>query len=62
MYLYFSQDNIPELSEVFVVELLSAHLVSDPSVTVALGPNTTVQVTITANDNPSGIFMFQVNS
>ena len=43
------------------VELLSAVLVSDPSVIVRLGTNTSVQITIAENDSPNGRFTFQTD-
>uniref|UniRef100_A0A1X7VF86 Staphylococcus aureus surface protein A n=3 Tax=Amphimedon queenslandica TaxID=400682 RepID=A0A1X7VF86_AMPQE len=55
-------DDIPELSEVFAIQLLSAYLESDPSVSVPLNPNSTLAlITINPNDNPSGMFQFTMN-
>ena len=49
------------MAEVMTVELLSAVLVSDPSVIVRLGSNTSVQITIAENDSPNGRFTFQTD-
>lgn len=46
----------------FVVQLVSAHLESDPTISVPLDPNNTLaQITITANDNPAGTFQFTID-
>lgn len=55
------QDNIPELSEVFVVRLTAVELVDNISDTVppSLGNVTTAQVQVNPNDSPQGVISFQ---
>lgn len=54
------QDTEPELSEVFIVRLISVTLVgvADSSIAPSLGDSTVAQVTILPNDNPQGIISF----
>lgn len=55
-----SQDNDPELSEVFLISLVSVTLVgSDGDIAPSTGADNQAQVTILPNDNPEGIITFR---
>ena len=55
-----SQDNDPELSEVFLISLVSVTLVgSDGDIAPFTGASSQAQVTILPNDNPEGILTFR---
>lgn len=55
-----SQDNDPELSEVFLISLVSVTLVgSNGDVPPSTGANNQAQVTVLPNDNPEGILTFR---
>lgn len=55
------QDDIPELSEVFVVRLTAIELVDNITDTVppSLGAATVSQVLVNPNDYPQGVISFQ---
>lgn len=54
------QDNDPELSEVFLISLVSVTLVgSDGDIAPSTGTSSQAQVTILPNDNPRGILTFR---
>ena len=54
------QDTIPEVTEVFIVRLLSVSLVGGPDETIppSLGQATVAGVTIRPSDSPQGIITF----
>ena len=58
---HYTQDTDAELSEVFLISLISVTL--DPNeegdIPPSIGPNSQAQVTIPPNDNPEGILTFE---
>ena len=54
------KDNTPELDEVFQVEITKAELIGSPVVAVQVGSPKRINVTITANDQPYGLFSINI--
>ena len=54
------KDDVPEIEEVFIVQLDSVNLVgsASPSIPPSLGANTIAEVIVAPNDNPQGIITF----
>ena len=54
------KDDVPEIEEVFIVQLDSVSLVgaSTPGIPPSLGTNTIAEVIIAPNDSPQGVITF----
>ena len=54
------KDDVPEIEEVFIVQLDSVNLVggATPGIPPSLGVNTIAEVIVAPNDSPQGIVTF----
>lgn len=54
------KDDVPEIEEVFIVQLDSVSLVggSTPGIPPSLGANTIAEVIVAPNDSPQGVITF----
>ena len=54
------KDDVPEIEEVFIVQLDSVNLVGGetPGIPPSLGANTIAEVIVAPNDSPQGIVTF----
>ena len=54
------KDDVPEIEEVFIVQLDSVNLVggATPDIPPSLGANTIAEVIVAPNDSPQGIITF----